>query len=204
CHLPFGAGRDVLDLGAEQLVQQRVSRRALGLRPVRDDHALHADMSRHRRRGARVVRLNAAHRDQRARGRLERGGGLELELPDLVAAEPKRNHVVALDEQARLAAAERQSEIFHLLERRGLPHQCQERRQLVHGCVDGLSPRTSRSASAVASRPRNARYMSPASMVPPRDRTMSRNRWPFARVMPPCSTNQAYASSLSTSAARYA
>src|SRR5581483_10577646 len=46
------------------------------------------------------------------------------------------------------------------------------------------SPRSSSSGCTLGSCPENARYISAGSSLPPRDSTMSRKRWPFARVMP--------------------
>jgi len=57
-------------------------------------------------------------------------------------------------------------------------------------CASGFRPRSSRSGSTIGSRPRKARYIAASSMEPPRERIMSRKRWPLARVMPPFSLNQ--------------
>jgi hypothetical protein len=53
-----------------------------------------------------------------------------------------------------------------------------------------FNPRSMSSGSTCGSRPRKARYISAGSCMPPRERIISRNFCPFARVMPPCSRNQ--------------
>ena len=54
-----------------------------------------------------MVRLHAAGGDERVGALGLRASGDERELADLVSAEPERNRVVALDEEARAAADER-------------------------------------------------------------------------------------------------
>ena len=98
------ARRDVADLGAEQPIEQRVRRRPGRRRPVGHEHAPQPHPRRHRRRRPRVIRLDAAGRDQRVGPFGQRLRRHELELADLVAAEPERNRVVALDEQRAAAA----------------------------------------------------------------------------------------------------
>ena len=53
-----------------------------------------------------------------------------------------------------------------------------------------FSPRSMSSGSTLGSWPEKALYISAAGIVPPRESTMSRKRWPFSRVMPPWALNQ--------------
>jgi hypothetical protein len=93
-------GGHVAHVGAKDAGEQRVGGRpGLGL-PIRDQDAAHAEAGRDRGGGTRVVRLDAAAGDERVgpvRLRLCRD---EPELANLVAAEPERDRVVALGEEA--------------------------------------------------------------------------------------------------------
>ena len=95
---------DVVDLGAEQPVEQRVGGRPVGPRAVEHEHALQPHARRHRGHDARRVRLDAADAQQRVGAFGDGRGGDDRDLADLVAAEPERDRIVALDEQARAAA----------------------------------------------------------------------------------------------------
>ena len=63
-----------------------------------------------------MVRLNAAAGDERVGAGLQRVGSDELQLAHLVAAERKRQGIVALDQEPG-AAAERPSQAAQLLDR---------------------------------------------------------------------------------------
>ena len=95
---------NVANLGAQQLVQQRVGRRTCRRCPVRHQNAAHAEPRGNGGRRAGVIRLHAAARDQRVGPLGARARRNELQLADLVAAESKRNRIVALRQERRRAA----------------------------------------------------------------------------------------------------
>src|SRR6266545_4094783 len=94
-------GRDVSNIRAKQTIEQCI-RRGLVLRfSIRNQNALQPESRSDRRCGARVVRLHATGRDQRVRTVRQRLRRYDVELADLVAAKPKWNRIVALDEERR-------------------------------------------------------------------------------------------------------
>src|SRR6266545_308394 len=94
-------GRDVSNIRAKQTIEQCI-RRGLVLRfSIRNQNALQPEARSDRRCGARVVRLHATGRDQRVGTVRQRLRRYDVELADLVAAKPKRNRIVALDEERR-------------------------------------------------------------------------------------------------------
>jgi hypothetical protein len=111
------ARRDVLDLRAKQLGEEQVSTRLNGRHTVQDQYAVEPAFRRGGRGRASVIRLNTAHRDECVRAFGERLGDRELELPNLVTAEPERNGVVAFGQQTR-SATERRSKPRQFLDRR--------------------------------------------------------------------------------------
>ena len=72
---------------------------SLRLRAVDDEHAAEPELRRGRGRGARVIRLESAERDDRVGVVRLRLRERVFEFPHLVAAEPERDRVVALDQQ---------------------------------------------------------------------------------------------------------
>ena len=108
-----------MNLGAKQCVEQRIRARGRRGRAVGDEHAPEAEPRRRRRGGAHVVGLDGTDGDQGVRTARFRVGGDQLQLAYLVAAEPKGNGIVALDEQPRRAAfpAKRLAQPRHLLDR---------------------------------------------------------------------------------------
>ena len=102
------AAIDVANVGAEQAIEQRVRRRLRRRRAVGDEDAAEPHPRRHARGGARMIRLDAAGRDQRVGALGDRLRRDEPQLADLVPAEAERNGIVALDEEPailRLRAA---------------------------------------------------------------------------------------------------
>ena len=94
------AARDVANIGAEQAIEQRVRRRLPRRRAVGDEDAAETHPRGDARGGARMIRLDAAGRDQRVGAVEDRLRRHQPQLAHLVAAESERNGIVALDEQA--------------------------------------------------------------------------------------------------------
>ena len=116
---PLLAPADVHDVSAEQRVEQRVGGRGLLRRAVRDEDRAQSHLRRGRGGRTRVIRLDAAGRDQRVGALVARARRDERELADLVPAEPERDRIVALDEEAR-AAADHRGKARHRFDRRRL------------------------------------------------------------------------------------
>src|ERR1017187_1828605 len=70
--------------------------------------------------------------------------------------------------------------------------------------VSPTNPRSFNIGAVLGSAPSHAEYAFARSSVLPIDSTIARNRSPFARVIPPWSSNHWYASSSSISLHRYA
>src|SRR5439155_5275746 len=91
---------DVGDLGPEERVEKRIPPGPLGRRPAQDQYAAQPQPGGGGRGGAGVIRLDAAHREQRVGPFVVGLRGHHVELAHLVAAEREGDRVVALHEQA--------------------------------------------------------------------------------------------------------
>jgi hypothetical protein len=91
-------------LGAEQRVEERVPRQPGGPLAVGYEHAPQPHPRGDGGHNAGRVRLDAAHAQQRVGALRDGGGGDDRDLAHLVSAEPERDRIVALDEQAWPAA----------------------------------------------------------------------------------------------------
>ena len=101
---PLSSRRDVANLGTQQLIQQRVGggRRRRG--SVRHQNAAQTELGGHRGGRACVIGLHAPARDQRVGPFGARARRNELQLADFVAAKSKRNRIIPLGQDDRVAA----------------------------------------------------------------------------------------------------
>ena len=111
----FGARADVFHLRTQQIDEQRITGRPRLLFPIDNQHARHAKLGSDGGGHADVIRLQAAHGDERVGAFGERPRHQHLQLADLVPARAERQGIVAFDEEPRGHAEQRAQarEFFH-------------------------------------------------------------------------------------------